>query len=104
MSIIGTARADTPLLDQPLAGKVFFARTASASPLRACADTASTRSRCARLEGTLALVLDRHAIELSKAGKRRQGDATTTDLDVNALIRSDGAQQHVAARTTAAFR
>jgi hypothetical protein len=55
-------------------------------------------------EGTLALVLDRQAIELSMAGKRRQGDATTTDLDFNALIRSDGAQQHVAATATATYR
>ena len=55
-------------------------------------------------EGTLAFVLDRHAVELSKAGERRQGDATTADLDFNALIRSDFAQQHVAATATATYR
>ncbi|HEX4626057.1 MAG TPA: hypothetical protein VH231_16540 [Solirubrobacteraceae bacterium] len=55
-------------------------------------------------EGTLALVLDRHAVELSRAGKRRQGDTTTTDLDFNALLRSDGTQQHVAATATATYR
>ena len=49
-------------------------------------------------------MLDRHAVELSKAGERRQGDATTTDLDLNGLIRSDGAQQHVAATATATYR
>ena len=55
-------------------------------------------------EVTLALVLDRHAIELSKAGKRRRGDDATTDLDFNATIRSAGAQQHVAATATATYR
>jgi hypothetical protein len=54
--------------------------------------------------GTIALVLDRHTVTLSKTGKRREGDATTTDLNFDATIRTAGARQHVDATATATYK